>query len=239
MCCRNNSTCYCTSQQLDLLRPFWNMQCGNGRGNWQLKVWGWDRTLSLDKRICGMLTTSWFSPRLVKNWCSWLKHWRKNTPSSDCNWMARKRKSWRPLPYKRHHMWKYVDLWLLYRTAKSHTNIWAASSLAIWMLELRWNSCIAYNVHEQTLRLYIHCRRGAINILKTNTVWQPKSFPINFLGLLQPLLGCHWVIGCTTPHHPEAQADRQKGGIRHSLRFHVHILANETCGWQPKVVTNG
>ena len=25
-----------------------------------------------------MLTTSWFLPRLVKNWCSWLKHWRKN-----------------------------------------------------------------------------------------------------------------------------------------------------------------
>ena len=26
--------------------------------------------------------------------------------------------------------------------------------------------------------------------------------------------------------------------IRHSLCFHVHILANETSGWQPKVVTN-
>ena len=28
-------------------------------------------------------------------------------------------------------------------------------------------------------------------------------------------------------HHPETEADRQNGGIRHSLRFHVHILANE------------
>jgi len=34
---------------------------------------------------------------------------------------------------------------------------------------------------------------------------------------------------CTTlhPHHPETEADRPKGGIRHSLCFHVQILANE------------
>ena len=91
------------------------------------------------------------------------------------------------------------------------------------------------------IAICIHCRRGAINILNTNTAWQPRLFPINFLGLLQPLLGCLWMIGCATfhPHHPEAEADRPKGGIRHSLRFHVHILASEIGGWQPKIVTNG
>ena len=49
------------------------------------------------------------------------------------------------------------------------------------------------------------------------------------------------MIGPTTfhPRHPEAEADGPKSGIRHSLRFHVHILANETGGGQPKVVTNG
>ena len=87
-----------------------------------------------------------------------------------------------------------------------------------------------------TLRIYIHCRPGGINILKANTAWQPRLFPINLPGLLQPLLGCLWMIGCTTfhPHHPEAEPDRRKGGIRHSLRFHVHILASETGGWQPQ-----
>ena len=64
--------------------------------------------------------------------------------------------------------------------------------------------------------------------------------PTNFLELLQPLLGCLWMIGCTTfhPHHPEAEVDRIKGGIRYSSRFHAHILANETGGWQPKLVCN-
>ena len=42
-----------------------------------------------------------------------------------------------------------------------------------------------------------------------------------------------------SPHHPETKADRPKGGIRHSLRFHVNILVNE-IGWrQLKAVTNG
>ena len=68
-------------------------------------------------------------------------------PSLDSSRMAWKRKSWRPLPYQRHHMFKRVGLWLLLCIAKRHSNSWAANSRALWILELMWKSCIAYNVH--------------------------------------------------------------------------------------------
>ena len=61
--------------------------------------------------------------------------------------MAWKRKVLRRLPYKRHHMLKNVGLWLLFCMAQRHTNFWAANSRANLLLELRWKSCIAYNVH--------------------------------------------------------------------------------------------
>ena len=69
--------------------------------------------------------------------------------SLDCSWMAWKRWFWGPLPYleQEHHMLKYVGLSLLFCMAKRHTNIWAANSRATWILELRWTSSIAYNVH--------------------------------------------------------------------------------------------
>ena len=35
----------------------------------------------------------------------------------------------------------------LQEAATWHTNIWAVNSLAIWILELKWKSCIEYNVH--------------------------------------------------------------------------------------------
>ena len=83
-----------------------------------------------------------------------------------------------------------------------------------------------------TLRFSIHCRRGAINILKTNTAWQRRLLPLKFLGLLQPLLGCLCGLGA------QPSIRTIQNGIKHSLRFHVHIMANETGGWQPKLVCN-
>ena len=49
----------------------------------------------------GLATSSGHPPRHRP---PWLKCWCKNFLSLDCSWMARTRKSWRPLLYRRHHM---------------------------------------------------------------------------------------------------------------------------------------
>ena len=56
---------------------------------------------------------------------------------------------------------------------------------------------------------YLHpLRCGAVNILKANTAWQPRLFPINFSWLLQPLLGCLWMIGV---HNLPSAPSRSRG----------------------------
>ena len=110
-----------------------------------------------------------------------------------------------------------------------------------YLMNLGKSRCGERTKEWSTLLPYTHCSRGATNILLTNTVWHLRLPQINLHGLLRPLLGCFWMIGCTIflPHHPETEADRQKDGIRHSHRSQVHILANE-IGWrQPKATTNG
>ncbi len=122
-----------------------------------------------------MLTTSRFLQHLVKNYSPWLKCWRKNFLSFDCSWIARKRKSWRPLLHKRHHMLKYVVLWLwlLFWAEKWRTNIWAVNSLAIWIIEPRWKSRIVHNVH-------------GTNFIVVNTTAEIKCANNFYKNLLQP-----------------------------------------------------